>query len=99
MSNDGPSILEGIETLRRQFTDGLNRVLPEELTTRAVPQLDAAFASLLEKFQLVPREEFEQYLALLNRLGSEVEELSQRVAQLESVESVSLAPAADDSQV
>ena len=99
MSHDGPAILEGIETLRRQFAEVLNRVLPEDLTARAVPQLDAAFTSLLERFQLVPRDEFEQYLALLNRLGTEVEELSNRVAQLEAVEPGSIAPETDEPDV
>ncbi len=84
MNQHGPSLLEGIEEMRQRMSEVLSRLLPEDLTARAAPQLDEVISSVLEKFQLVPREEFEQYLALLNKLQAEVENLTQRLSELEA---------------
>ena len=53
---------------------------PQEFATRLSPVIE----SFLSQFELVPRREFDNYSATLDRLQRTISDLEQRIAQLEA---------------
>ena len=77
MSEPGPS---PIDDLFSQLRGTLGELAPEPLLRRMQPVI----AGFLEQFQLVPRHDYDNHLALLSRLEARVVELEQRLDALES---------------
>ena len=58
--------------------------LPPERVAEMNDRVTRAVTAGLERFQLVPKDEFDRQLAVLSRLASEVERLEARVRALEA---------------
>ena len=73
-----------LEELVSRVLDVLGRVLPAATLERLGEQIRPAIDGVLAPFQVVRREDFEGYLAQLQRLEDEVTELRAQVAAQQS---------------
>jgi BMFP domain-containing protein YqiC len=73
-----------IESLVARLTDALRAALPSDLPGDLRERLRPMVESAIEQAQLVPREEFERQLALLERLEEQARRLEARLAVLET---------------
>lgn len=69
--------------LFEQISETINRVLPRELTDEVRDNLKGGISSVLDRFDLVTREEMELQEAVLRRTREKVEALEIQVADLE----------------
>ncbi len=68
-----------LEELLSRVLEALGRVLPASTLDTLSDQIRPAIDAVLAPFQVVRREDFEGYLAQLQRLEDEVDELRQRL--------------------
>jgi len=68
-----------LEDLVSRVLDVLGRVLPASTLDRLAEQIRPAIDAVLAPFQVVRREDFEGYLAQLERLEAEVDELREQL--------------------
>lgn len=61
----------------------MNRILPRELTDEVRENIRGGISSVLDRFDLVTREELETQEAVLRRTREKLEYLETRVADLE----------------
>ncbi|MGA8258743.1 MAG: accessory factor UbiK family protein [Arenicellales bacterium] len=66
-----------------QLSETINKVLPRELTDEVRDNLKTGMASVLDRFDLVTREELEVQEAVLRRTREKLETLEAQVAELE----------------
>jgi hypothetical protein len=69
--------------LFEQLSETINRILPRELTDEARDTLKGGIAGVLDRFDLVTREELEIQEAVLRRTREKLESLEAQVAELE----------------
>lgn len=69
--------------LFEQLSETINRVLPRELTDEVRDNLKGGVAGVLDRFDLVTREELEIQEAVLRRTREKVDALEAQVADLE----------------
>ncbi len=69
--------------LFEQLSETINRVLPRELTDEVRANLKGGVAGVLDRFDLVTREELEIQEAVLRRTREKVEALEAQLADLE----------------
>jgi BMFP domain-containing protein YqiC len=67
-----------------RIRESLSTWLPPERVAEMNERVTRAVTAGLERFQLVPKDEFERQLAVLDRLAAEVERLNARVQALET---------------
>lgn len=70
--------------LFEQISETINRVLPRELTDEVRDNLKGGISSVLDRFDLVTREEMELQEAVLKRTREKLELLEKQVAELEN---------------
>ncbi|MBS1270401.1 MAG: putative protein YqiC [Gammaproteobacteria bacterium] len=69
--------------LFEQLSQTMNRILPRELTDEVRENIRGGISSVLDRFDLVTREELETQEAVLRRTREKLEYLETRVADLE----------------
>ncbi|MFZ0486534.1 MAG: accessory factor UbiK family protein [Arenicellales bacterium] len=69
--------------LFEQLSETINRVLPRELTDEVRANLKGGVAGVLDRFDLVTREELEIQEAVLRRTREKVEALEAQLADVE----------------
>lgn len=69
--------------LFEQLSETLNRILPRELTEDVRENIKGGIAGVLDRFDLVTREELEIQEAVLRRTREKLEALEAQVAELE----------------
>lgn len=69
--------------LFEQLSQTINRLLPREMTDEVRDNVKGGVASVLNRFDLVTREELEVQEAVLRRTREKVDALEARVAELE----------------
>lgn len=79
MSSENP-----FSRLSQGFADTLAGFFPDGPPAGLTTALDDLVAQNLARFQLVPREEFDRQVALLERLQGRISALESRLAALES---------------
>jgi BMFP domain-containing protein YqiC len=67
-----------------RIRESLATWLPPERVAEMNERVTRAVTAGLERFQLVPKDEFDRQLAVLERLATEVERLEMRVRALET---------------
>jgi BMFP domain-containing protein YqiC len=67
-----------------RIRESLATWLPPERVAEMNDRVTRAVTAGLERFQLVPKDEFDRQLAVLERLAAEVERLEARVRALEN---------------
>jgi BMFP domain-containing protein YqiC len=72
-----------IEAIVNRIADAVRAAIPEDAPKELSARLRPAVTAALEHAQLVPREEFERQLVLLERLEQQARRLEQRIAALE----------------
>lgn len=69
--------------LFEQLSQTINRLLPREMTDEVRDNLKGGISSVLNRFDLVTREELEVQEAVLRRTREKVDTLEAQVAELE----------------
>jgi BMFP domain-containing protein YqiC len=82
MAQDTP--LDGVLD---RIRESLANLLPPERFAEMNDRVSRAVTAGLERFQLVPKEDFEREKALVARLARDVERLEARIAALEATDS------------
>jgi len=72
-----------LEDVVARVLEVLGQILPASTLARFSDQLRPAIDRVLAPFQILRREDFDGYLAQLERLESEVDRLEVRIAELE----------------
>lgn len=71
--------------LFEQLSQTINRLLPREMTDEVRDNVKGGISSVLNRFDLVTREELEVQEAVLRRTREKVDALEARVAELEQL--------------
>lgn len=71
--------------LFEQLSQTINRMLPRELTDEVRENVKGGIAGVLDRFDLVTREELEIQEAVLRRTREKLETLEAQVAELEQL--------------
>ena len=75
-----------IDDLVARVLEVLGQILPASTLNRFGEQLSPAIDAVLAPFQILRRDDFEGYIAQLERLEAEVDELRAKLAELEEQE-------------
>ena len=73
-----------IDTLRTRLSETLSLLMPDRPVEELTDRIEPIIQSTLERFDLVPREAFDNQVAVLERLQATLSELEQRISTLEA---------------
>lgn len=73
-----------IDTLRTRLSETLSLLMPDRPVEELTDRIEPIIQSTLERFDLVPREAFDNQVAVLERLQATLGVLEQRIITLEA---------------
>ena len=82
MPDDRP-LPEALESFAERLTEAVTSVLPAGGTADLRERIDGVVGAMLERLDLVPRDEFERQLQALSRMEAKLAALEARLAAIE----------------
>ena len=73
-----------IDTLRTRLSEALSGLVPDRPVDDLTDRIEPIIQSTLERFDLVPRQAFDNQVAVLERLQATLAELEARISELEA---------------